>query len=78
MIKAPAAVVDAKKKGALYHRWQEARSSSGNRRKQQNLFDFLFNTYFTSVVQQPYGYNVTCQLQVPKDLITLLGQRRLR
>ena len=31
--------------------------------------DFLFNTYFTSVVQQPYGYNVTGQLQEPKDLI---------
>jgi hypothetical protein len=30
---------------------------------------FLFNTYFTSVVQQPYGYNVTRQLQEPKDLI---------
>jgi hypothetical protein len=30
---------------------------------------FLFNTYFTSVVQQPYGYNVTGQLQEPKDLI---------
>jgi hypothetical protein len=29
---------------------------------------FLFNTYFTSVVQQPYGYNVTGQLQEPKDL----------
>jgi hypothetical protein len=28
-----------------------------------------FNTYFTSVVQQPYGYNVTGQLQEPKDLI---------
>ena len=31
--------------------------------------DFLFNTYFNSVVQQPYGYNVTGQLQEPKDLI---------
>ena len=30
---------------------------------------FKFNTYFTSVVQQPYGYNVTGQLQEPKDLI---------
>jgi hypothetical protein len=30
---------------------------------------FLSNTYFTLVVQQPYGYNVTGQLQEPKDLI---------
>jgi hypothetical protein len=29
----------------------------------------LSNTYFTSVVQQPSGYNVTGQLQEPKDLI---------
>jgi hypothetical protein len=26
------------------------------------------NTYLTSVVQQPYGYNATGQLQEPKDL----------
>jgi hypothetical protein len=30
---------------------------------------FLSNTYFTSVVQQPFGYSVTGQLQEPKDLI---------
>jgi hypothetical protein len=30
---------------------------------------FQFNNYFTSVVQQSYGYNVTVQLQEPKDLI---------
>jgi hypothetical protein len=32
--------------------------------------DYLFiNTYFITVVKQPYGYNVTGQLQEPKDLI---------
>jgi hypothetical protein len=34
----------------------------------QETSAFLSNTYFTSVVQQPYGYNVTGQLQEPKDL----------
>jgi hypothetical protein len=29
----------------------------------------LFNSYFTSVVQQPYGYNLIGQLQEPKELI---------
>jgi hypothetical protein len=37
----------------------------------RSKYDFFFkiNIYFTSVVQQPYGYNVTGQLQEPKDLI---------
>ena len=30
------------------------------------LIFFNLYTYFTSVVQQPYGYNVTSQLQEPK------------
>ena len=29
-----------------------------------NEGDVAFNTYFTSVVQQPYGYNVTGQLLI--------------
>jgi hypothetical protein len=33
------------------------------------LICYLFNTHFTSVVQQPYGYNITGQLQESKDLI---------
>ena len=32
-------------------------------------FFILFSTYFTSAIQQPYGYNVAGQLQEPKDLI---------
>jgi hypothetical protein len=42
----------------------------GNRRKALSMSKaYVFNTYFTSVVQQPYGYIVTGQLQEPKDLI---------
>ena len=33
-----------------------------------NARDFLFNTYITSCIQQPYGYNVTGQLEEPKNV----------
>jgi hypothetical protein len=42
----------------------------GHRGAQRNTGTFLkFNGYFTSAVQQPYGYNVTGQLQELNDLI---------
>jgi hypothetical protein len=34
-----------------------------------SIIYFLFNIYFTLVILQPNGYNVTCQLQEPKALI---------